>query len=130
MFLGVDGGGTKTAFVLIDARGGIRASHVTGSVSHLSEGFERAAALLAEGSRAVMARADIAAAQIDFAFFALGSYGEDSAATARLDAIPAALLDPRRYRCGNDMLASWAGSLACNDGISVIAGTGSLAYGE
>jgi N-acetylglucosamine kinase-like BadF-type ATPase len=40
------------------------------------------------------------------------------------------LLDTRRYRCGNDMLGSWAGSLACADGISVIAGTGSMAYGE
>ena len=28
------------------------------------------------------------------------------------------------------MVCSWAGSLACADGISVIAGTGSMAYGE
>jgi N-acetylglucosamine kinase-like BadF-type ATPase len=130
MFLGVDGGGTKTAFVLVDARGGIRASHVIGSVSHLSEGFERAAALLAEGTRAAIERAGTATTQIDFAFFALGSYGEDSAVTARLDAMPGSLLDAGRFRCGNDMLASWAGSLACEDGISVIAGTGSMAYGE
>ena len=41
-----------------------------------------------------------------------------------------ALLDASRYRCGNDMICSWAGSLACADGISVIAGTGSMAYGE
>ena len=44
--------------------------------------------------------------------------------------MPAQLLDVARYRCGNDMLCSWAGSLACADGISVIAGTGSMAYGE
>jgi N-acetylglucosamine kinase-like BadF-type ATPase len=130
MFLGVDGGGTKTAFVLIDARGGIRASHVTGSVSHLSQGVEGASVLLAEGVRALLARAVTAAAQVDFAFFGLSSYGEDSAVTPRLDAMPAPLLDRRRFRCGNDMLGSWAGSLACADGISVIAGTGSMAYGE
>ncbi|MEJ0085785.1 MAG: BadF/BadG/BcrA/BcrD ATPase family protein [Pseudomonadota bacterium] len=130
MFLGVDGGGTKTAFVLIDARGDIRASHVTGSVSHLSEGVERATALLLEGIRTVLARGATATAQVDFAFFGLSSYGEDSAVTARLDAMPSAMLDPRRFRCGNDMLGSWAGSLACADGISVIAGTGSMAYGE
>ncbi len=40
------------------------------------------------------------------------------------------MLDAGRYRCGNDMVCSWAGSLACADGISVIAGTGSMAYGE
>jgi len=130
MFLGVDGGGTKTAFVLIDARGAIRASHVTGSVSHLSEGVEGATALLVDGIRALLARAVTASAQVDFAFFGLSSYGEDSAVTPRLDAMPASILDPRRYRCGNDMLGSWAGSLAGADGISVIAGTGSMAYGE
>ena len=50
--------------------------------------------------------------------------------TDALDAMPAAVLAQGRYRCGNDMLCSWAGSLACEDGISVIAGTGSMAYGE
>jgi N-acetylglucosamine kinase-like BadF-type ATPase len=130
MFLGVDGGGTKTALVLIDARGGIRASHVTGSISHLSEGVDGATALLIEAIRALLTRGVTAAEQVDFAFFGLSSYGEDSAVTARLDAMPAALLDRRRFRCGNDMLGSWAGSLACADGISVIAGTGSMAYGE
>ena len=44
--------------------------------------------------------------------------------------MPSELLDASRYRCGNDMVCSWAGSLACVDGISVIAGTGSMAYGE
>jgi N-acetylglucosamine kinase-like BadF-type ATPase len=59
MFLGVDGGGTKTAYVLIDAHGELRASHVGGSVSHLSEGFERAEALLVQGVRAVLAAANV-----------------------------------------------------------------------
>jgi N-acetylglucosamine kinase-like BadF-type ATPase len=35
-----------------------------------------------------------------------------------------------RYRCDNDMLCSWAGSLGGDEGISVIAGTGSVAYGQ
>ena len=47
-----------------------------------------------------------------------------------MDAMPSPLLDAAHYRCGNDMVCSWAGSLACADGISVIAGTGSMAYGE
>jgi N-acetylglucosamine kinase-like BadF-type ATPase len=130
MFLGVDGGGTKTAFVLIDAHGQIRASHVAGSVSHLAEGFEAASALLTDGIRTVLGFGGIDTAELDFSFFALGSYGEDSAITPRLDQMPAGLLGFTKYRCGNDMLGSWAGSLACADGISVISGTGSMAYGE
>jgi N-acetylglucosamine kinase-like BadF-type ATPase len=130
MFLGVDGGGTKTAYVLIDGQGNLRASHVAGSVSHLSLGFAEAARLLVEGTAAVLAKGATDAAHVAFAFFGLAAYGEDSATTAQMDAMPSSLLDATKYRCGNDMICSWSGSLACRDGISVIAGTGSMAYGE
>jgi N-acetylglucosamine kinase-like BadF-type ATPase len=130
MFLGVDGGGTKTAYALIDTRGELRASRVDVSVSHLAEGFERAEALLVEGVRGVLAAANVDAAEVGFAFFGLPAHGEDSATTSRLDALPRAALSTARFRCGNDMIGSWAGSLGGADGISVIAGTGSMAYGE
>jgi N-acetylglucosamine kinase-like BadF-type ATPase len=58
------------------------------------------------------------------------AYGEDSVLQKKLDPIPRDILLNDNYQCGNDMICSWAGSLACSDGISVIAGTGSIAYGE
>ena len=130
MFLGVDGGGTKTAYALVDASGRIRARHVGPSVSHLAEGFTRAAELLIGGMGATLAKAACAPSNVTFAFVGLPSYGEDSATTSTMDVMPAALLEATRYRCGNDMVCSWAGSLGCEDGISVIAGTGSVAYGQ
>ena len=83
-----------------------------------------------QGIGAMLAQASLTPADVTFAFMGLPAYGEDSATTARMDAMPSSLLDVARYRCGNDMVCSWAGSLACIDGISVIAGTGSMAYGE
>ncbi|HEY0941191.1 MAG TPA: BadF/BadG/BcrA/BcrD ATPase family protein [Steroidobacter sp.] len=130
MFLGVDGGGTKTAYALIDAAGRIRARHVGPSVSHLAEGFVRSTELLIGGIGATLAKAACPPASVTFAFIGLPAYGEDSATTATMDAMPSALLDVSSYRCGNDTVCSWAGSLACEDGISVIAGTGSVAYGQ
>jgi len=130
MYLGVDGGGTKTAYAVIDAGGHIRARHVGPSISHLSEGYSRAKDLLLQGIRAVVGEAGVAPSDLTFAFIGLPGYGEDSAQTADLDAMPADILRADHHRCGNDMLCSWAGSLACADGISVIAGTGSMAYGE
>lgn len=130
MFLGVDGGGTKTAYVLIDAAGSLRARHLGPSVSHLAEGFDPARELLIAGIDAVLASAQIGPSLLSFSFLGLPAYGEDSATTSLMDAMPAARLNPERYRCGNDMICSWAGSLACSDGISVIAGTGSMAYGQ
>jgi N-acetylglucosamine kinase-like BadF-type ATPase len=121
MYLGVDGGGTKTAYALVDAHGKLCATHLTGSVSHLADGFEQASATLLSGSAATLAKGGITAAELRFAFFGLPAYGEDSSTTAQMDAMPAPLLDAAKYRCGNDMVCSWAGSLACSDGISVIA---------
>jgi len=130
MFLGVDGGGTKTAFALVDAHGAVLAMHEEKSAYHLEVGMEQAAAMLARGCMAVLSSAGVAAGDLAFAFFGLPAYGEDRAVQAQFDALPRAILGHDRYLCGNDMVCSWAGSLACSDGISVIAGTGSMAYGE
>ena len=43
---------------------------------------------------------------------------------------PAQALPHRRYSCGNDMVCGWAGALAGADGINIVSGTGSIAYGE
>jgi N-acetylglucosamine kinase-like BadF-type ATPase len=130
MFLGVDGGGTKTAFALVDSQGRVLARHEASSAYYIEVGMDGAAAMLAQGCGALFAAAGVTAADIDFAFFGLPAYGEDRAVQAQLDALPLAVLGHGRYLCGNDMVCSWAGSLACADGISVIAGTGSMAYGE
>ena len=46
MFLGVDGGGTKTAYALVDADGNLRSSHVGASVDYLAAGIEVARDLM------------------------------------------------------------------------------------
>jgi N-acetylglucosamine kinase-like BadF-type ATPase len=130
MFLGVDGGGTKTAYAVIDAGGRVCAQHVGPSVSHLVAGFAHAEQVLLDGIQAVLAKAQLTAGDLTFSFLGLPAYGEDSATLDRMNSLPSALLKRGRYRCDSDMVCSWAGSLACADGISVIAGTGSMAYGE
>jgi N-acetylglucosamine kinase-like BadF-type ATPase len=80
--------------------------------------------------QAVLAKAGLRATDLDFAYFGLPAYGEDSSLTGLLDQLPARCLPVGSYRCGNDAVCGWAGSLACSDGISVVAGTGSICYGE
>ena len=130
MFLGVDGGGTKTAFALIDRQGQVLARHEESSAYYLEVGMDGAAAVLARGCAQLFAAAGVTADDVAFAFFGLPAYGEDRVVQPQLDALPRAVLGHGRYLCGNDMVCSWAGSLACADGISVIAGTGSMAYGR
>jgi len=130
MFLGVDGGGTKTAFALIDRQGQVLARNEQSSAYYLEVGMDGAADVLARGCAGLFAAAGVTANDVTFAFFGLPSYGEDRVVQAQLDALPRAVLGHARYLCDNDMVCSWAGSLACADGISVIAGTGSMAYGR
>jgi N-acetylglucosamine kinase-like BadF-type ATPase len=130
IFLGVDGGGTKTAFVLVGDSGAVIARAEQPATYYLEHGRERVPEVLAAGTAAVCRDAGIRPDGIAFAFFALPAYGEISADTAFLEEAPAAVLGHRRYRSGNDMVAAWAGSLGAADGINVIAGTGSMTYGE
>jgi N-acetylglucosamine kinase-like BadF-type ATPase len=129
-YLGVDGGGTKTEFVCIDAAGAVTARAVTGTTYHLEVGEAEAVRRIAEGVSAICTQIGAAPTQLDHVFLGLPAYGEDSAVDPRLDAAVRDLLGHARYRCDNDMVCGWAGSLACADGINVVAGTGSIAYGE
>jgi N-acetylglucosamine kinase-like BadF-type ATPase len=129
-FLGVDGGGTKTSFVLIDRNRQVVAQHKGGSSYHLQTGLIGLRNVLAEGVDALKAAAGISAQDIEHAFFGLPAYGEDMAFDPRINALPRQLLGHDRYTCGNDMVCGWAGSLGCADGINVVAGTGSIGYGE
>ncbi|GIF75885.1 N-acetylglucosamine kinase [Asanoa siamensis] len=130
MFLGVDGGGTKTAFCLLRPDGSIAAEASAASSYYFSEGIDLVGRVLAEGVGAVCATAGITPADVDFAFFGLPAYGESSGDVAALDAAPRQVLGHDRYRVDNDMVCGWSGSLGAVDGINVISGTGSMTYGE
>ena len=129
-FLGVDGGGTKTEFLLIDEAGRVLAGHRAGSAYHVEIGIDALQALLIDGIQATLHRAGVPPTQLTFAFLGLPAHGEDSALLPRLDGIAAHVLPAERHRCGNDMVCGWAGALAGRDGINLVAGTGSIAYGE
>lgn len=130
MYLGVDGGGTKTAFVLIDRDGTIRATRSAAGSYYLTIGLDALGTLLADGVSALLTQARLRAEDLDFAFFGLPAYGEDSAVTGALGQLPERCLAANTFLCGNDMICGWAGSLLCRDGINIVAGTGSICYGE
>ncbi len=48
-YLGVDGGGSKTAFLLIDESGRVLASHTEGPAYYLQIGLDEMRAMLARG---------------------------------------------------------------------------------
>ncbi|MFE7244247.1 N-acetylglucosamine kinase [Streptomyces sp. NPDC057580] len=130
MFLGVDGGGTKTAFCLVDRSGRVVARSTAASSYYFSDGIDLVERVLKQGVGAVCAAAGLTPADIDYAFFGLPGYGEAAGDLPVLDAAPRTVLGHDRYACNNDMVCGWAGSLGAVDGINVISGTGSMTYGE
>ncbi|UXH77585.1 N-acetylglucosamine kinase [Roseateles amylovorans] len=128
VFLGIDGGGTKTSFLLLDASGQRLAHHLAPTSYYLEIGFDALRALLRDGVTATLRQAGLRTDQVTATFAGLPAHGEDSRLLPAFDALLADLLP--RSRIGNDMICSWAGSLAGADGISLVAGTGSIAYGE
>jgi N-acetylglucosamine kinase-like BadF-type ATPase len=130
MFLGVDGGGTKTAFCLVTESGKVSAQVQAPSTDYFSVGIDLVGRVLRDGIAAVCAEAGTTPEGIRHAFFGLPTYGEASGDIPTLDAAARDALGHDRYACGNDMVCSWAGSLGGTDGINIVSGTGSIAYGE
>ncbi|MGQ3053714.1 MAG: N-acetylglucosamine kinase, partial [Roseateles sp.] len=128
LFLGIDGGGTKTAFVLVDGDGRLLARHEATTSYYLQIGFDALRALLHDGVQLALRQAGVRASDVGHAFAGLPAHGEDSALLTAFDSLLQDVVP--RSTVGNDMVCSWAGSLAGADGISLVAGTGSIAYGE
>jgi N-acetylglucosamine kinase-like BadF-type ATPase len=129
-FLGVDGGGTKTRFALLDADRQLIGEAQLGTSYFPDVGIDGVRSVLTSGVARILGAAAIDSSKLNFAFFGLPAYGEDSKATPALHALPATILGHRRYSCDNDMVCGWAGSLGAEDGINVVSGTGSIAYGQ
>ena len=129
IYLGVDGGGTKTAFALIDQNGQVLAEHETSTCYYIEVGIDGAKKVLEQGVSAVLAKAQRGLDEVAFGFFGLPAYGEDSNLITSMEQLPAGLLAKNRYRCDNDMVNGWAAAFGGNDGINIVAGTGSIAYG-
>jgi N-acetylglucosamine kinase-like BadF-type ATPase len=126
MYLGVDGGGTKTAFVLADDTGRVLATHVEGSLYHPEVGLDGVLETLRRGAEAVSRAAGAAAVG---AWVGLPAFGEDSRVQARLQALPGEAFPGIAVGRGNDLECSHAGALGGADGISLVAGTGSMTWG-
>ena len=124
-YLGIDGGGTKTAFALADAYGNTLASTALGASNPNDIGLEATCTLLHDGVDQVTAGYDCSTISC-FAGIAGAATGDHAAnITAYLRTLGFA-----RAECQSDLALSLAICLGEDDGIAVIMGTGSLALGQ
>lgn len=122
-FLGVDGGGTKSEFVVCDISGRKIARTLLGACNPVDLGIDAAIAVLKEGIDSVLQGIlpSKVSAFVGIAGGISGDYKERIAA----------FLEKYRFAYfsnGSDAQNAVAAALGENDGIAVIAGTGSIAF--
>lgn len=133
MWLGVDGGGTKTAFSLYDDDITFVDRLVLGTCHYAQVGFDGMERVLSEGvcwglDRASHTCIEPAAPSVGIGF-ALCGYGEGADVSRRMDEVVERIAGARPHLLVNDVEAAWAAGLDCADGIAIISGTGSIALG-
>ena len=126
-YIGVDGGGTKTAICMAAADSSVLFNEVTGSSTWREHG---AAAVVKNIGKVIY---DFPISKNDsIAGIVLGlpTVGESKDGDFELDKELCKVFPEIPFYLTNDVEVGWAGSLDLEPGINVVAGTGSIAFGK
>ena len=127
IYLGVDGGGTKTAFIL--EKDGEVFLHKEGTI-HLSQiSREEFKKRIGNAVENLTKQAGISSDEIAYTFVSVPGYGQYPEDEAFIDESLREILGTDNFKVGNDCLNAWAGSLNAKPGINLILGTGSIGLG-
>lgn len=129
-YLGIDGGGTKTAFCIMNSETGIVSSYFSGPLFYMESGFESVTQTVLDGTHNCFMAAGVSAENIQSCFVGIPGFGEIDSDMDRLTSDISRSLKFENIYFGNDVEAGLAGSLACQPGINIVSGTGSIACGR
>ncbi|MBP3705940.1 MAG: ATPase [Clostridia bacterium] len=127
-YIGIDGGGTKTAIV-IGKNNGIPLKAIEKSgCSHKAIGIDAVVELITEGVREIAQSINVSFDECAGCCIGLPCYGEAPSADTEITERLSKNLSPIPVYIVNDAVVGWAGSLECQEGIHLVAGTGAIAY--
>lgn len=128
-YLGVDGGGTKTKYLLID-KNLKKVSEVEGKTIHIHQiGVEGIREELTNNLKKLCIEGNIKEKDIEYSFLGVPGYGESKEDMIEIDKVAKEVFK-ENYLVGNDAVNGWAAGTRCKPGINMVAGTGSIAYGR
>lgn len=126
-YVGIDGGGTKTAICVASSDDFLLHYAKTGGSSWREHGVTKVVQSFKETVHSIIGE-DFT--NIDGIAMGLSCHGESADGDCALEqAIHKAFVDIPVYFT-NDVEVGWAGSMALEPGINVVAGTGSIAFGK
>lgn len=129
VYLGVDGGASKTAALVTDESGKALGTGVAGPSNHLRVGIETAARNIERAVNKAVVAADVATREIVWAY--CGIAGADHPAHRQEVVDSLEIFFPRgNFTVDNDARIALTGAIGFGAGVVVIAGTGSVAFGR
>lgn len=125
--LGVDGGGTKTAFLLYSPDTGNTRRLITESFCPNDHGIEKfKSVVFAAVNELTGNRAD----EVQAVCLGIPCYGENRDIDEQTAHALKDIFKEAKTGCVNDCVVGFAGALGLKPGISIVSGTGAIAYGE
>lgn len=127
IYLGVDGGGTKTAFLLdVDGKR-FESKQITIHPKQVTK--QQFFEIMKLGVGDVCRKAGIDPEEILYTFVAAPGYGQYPDTEAYIDEGIREAIGSDRFTVDNDCVNGWAGSLNAKPGVNLVLGTGQIGYG-
>ena len=129
-FLGIDSGGSKAAYGLVDQSGEALSLLVDAGFNRTIDPTETTVRQIAAGVQKCLAASPIGLTQISAVGIGLSYYGELAEKDAEIAGALGREFEGVSCYLTNDCEVAWAGSLAGRPGVNIVAGTGAMAYGQ
>lgn len=129
LFIGIDAGGTKTAFVVVDELGNILQKEVSTTIHIKQESKENIKNIIFTTVNSMLEKLGKTTDDVAHLFAGIPGCGEFPEVQVVFDEIFRELLAEGKFTYKNDSVAGWAGSQAGKPGVNMVLGTGAIAYG-
>lgn len=129
VFLGIDGGGTKTEFVLFDENGEMLSRSLQDSACHWQSGSDKLSRVLEDGVNDVLMQANKKFEDITAVGFGVAGLGEDKDKDKASIDICKNFFKDIPLVIENDVHVAYIGAFGYEPGINIVAGTGSMGFG-
>lgn len=129
LYIGIDGGGTKTAFGLFDAHGKLLDKIELPTCHFLQVGYDGCAQCLKDGIYQLIDKHELSCHDLKIGI-GIAGYGSDQQVRKTLEKYIQTALNGLSYVLTNDMHIALIGALNGQDGIATVAGTGAIAMAQ
>ena len=129
IYIGIDGGGTKTGFSASDENGNVLVKFNKPTIHAKQVEEEVIRKILNESIDEILEKTNSTKEDIGFTFAGIPGYGEYEDVIILMNKVMEDVLESKNFELGNDSVCGWAGSQAGRPGVNMVLGTGAIAYG-